>query len=212
MTGRFAGGPACRAERVRLRRSLGLAEHRLRRPADGRRRGQRRPGPPGRRDPAAVPRRRTWSWSAGATVRLKRRLDRLRGAVRRPADGDRLRRQHGDWLRCCDLVVTKAGPGTIAEAACCGTPLLLTAHSRARRRAIREIVTGAGPGSGCRTCGGSWPRSAGCAGTTTPSRRCAPRLRAWAGLTPRGRTAEADRRPDPGQRPQQCERSSCARL
>ena len=32
------------------------------------------------------------------------------------------------WLRCADLVVSKAGPGMIAEAACCGVPLVLTSH------------------------------------------------------------------------------------
>ena len=31
-----------------------------------------------------------------------------------------------DWMRAADIVVTKAGPGTIAEALCSGLPLLLT--------------------------------------------------------------------------------------
>ena len=51
-----------------------------------------------------------------------------------------------DWLRCCDLVVTKAGPGTIAEATCCGTPLLLTAHIPGQEKGNSEVVTGAGAG------------------------------------------------------------------
>ena len=52
----------------------------------------------------------------------------------------------GDWLRCCDLVVTKAGPGIIAEATCCGTPLLLTSHIPGQEKGNAEIVTGAGAG------------------------------------------------------------------
>jgi 1,2-diacylglycerol 3-beta-galactosyltransferase len=51
-----------------------------------------------------------------------------------------------DWLRCCDLVVTKAGPGTIAEATCSGTPLLLTAHLPGQEKGNSEIVTSAGAG------------------------------------------------------------------
>ena len=31
-----------------------------------------------------------------------------------------------DWMGACDCVVTKAGPGTIAEALICGLPILLT--------------------------------------------------------------------------------------
>jgi 1,2-diacylglycerol 3-beta-galactosyltransferase len=51
-----------------------------------------------------------------------------------------------DWLRCCDVIVTKAGPGTIGEAACCGTPLLLTGHIPGQEKGNAEIVTGAGAG------------------------------------------------------------------
>ena len=49
-----------------------------------------------------------------------------------------------DWLRCADLVVTKAGPGTIAEAASCGAPLLLTSHLPGQEQGNTELVTGAG--------------------------------------------------------------------
>ena len=58
-----------------------------------------------------------------------------------------------DLLRCCDLAVTKAGPGTIAEAACCGTPMLLTSHlpgQETGQHRIRHRAAGAGAGPGVR--------------------------------------------------------------
>jgi hypothetical protein len=56
-----------------------------------------------------------------------------------------------DWLRCCDLVVTKAGPGTIAEATCCGAPLLLTSHLPGQEAGNTEFVTGVGAGRRARS-------------------------------------------------------------
>ena len=56
----------------------------------------------------------------------------------------------GDWLRCADLVVTKAGPGIIAEAACCATPMLLTSHLPGQERGNIELVTRAGAGRAVR--------------------------------------------------------------
>jgi len=62
----------------------------------------------------------------GRNRRLHRRLTRLaaRSGGRLTALGfvDNM----AEWLRCADLVVSKAGPGTIAEASCCGAPLVLT--------------------------------------------------------------------------------------
>ncbi len=51
-----------------------------------------------------------------------------------------------DWLRCADLVVTKAGPGMIAEAACCATPMLLTSHLPGQEHGNCDLVTQAGAG------------------------------------------------------------------
>lgn len=51
-----------------------------------------------------------------------------------------------DWLRCADIVVGKAGPGTIAEAACCGAPLVLTSFVPGQEKGNVEFVTGAGAG------------------------------------------------------------------
>jgi len=77
---------------------------------------------------------------------LRRRLQRLA----RRADG-RLT-VHGfvdnmaDWLRCADVVVGKAGPGTIAEATCCATPLLLTSYVPGQEQGNAEFVVSAGAG------------------------------------------------------------------
>jgi 1,2-diacylglycerol 3-beta-galactosyltransferase len=51
-----------------------------------------------------------------------------------------------DWLRCADLVVGKAGPGTIAEATCCGAPLVLTSFVPGQEKGNAQFVTGAGAG------------------------------------------------------------------
>jgi hypothetical protein len=51
-----------------------------------------------------------------------------------------------DWLRCADIVVGKAGPGTIAEATCCGAPLVLTSYVPGQEKDNVEFVTGAGAG------------------------------------------------------------------
>jgi 1,2-diacylglycerol 3-beta-galactosyltransferase len=78
---------------------------------------------------------------------LKRRVARLAGR-----SGDGRLTAHGfvgnmpDWLRCADVVVGKAGPGTIAEATCCGAPLVLTSYVPGQEKGNAEFVTGAGAG------------------------------------------------------------------
>src|SRR5487761_729926 len=78
---------------------------------------------------------------------LNRRVSRLAGRAGR----GRLT-AHGfvgnmaDWLRCADIVVGKAGPGTIAEATCCGAPLVLTSFVPGQEKGNAEFVTGAGAG------------------------------------------------------------------
>ncbi len=82
----------------------------------------------------------------GRNRRLRRRLDRLaaraggRLAVRGFVDN------MADWLRCADVVVGKAGPGTIAEAACCGAPLVLTSFVPGQEEGNAGFVTSAGAG------------------------------------------------------------------
>lgn len=51
------------------------------------------------------------------------------------------------WLRAADVVATKAGPGTIAEAACCGTAMVLTGHLPGQECGNVGFVTGAGAGA-----------------------------------------------------------------
>ena len=83
----------------------------------------------------------------GRNQRVRRRLTRLAEGA-----GGRLT-VHGfvdnmaDWLRCANIVVGKAGPGTIAEATCCAAPLVLTSHLPGQEEGNAEFVVQAGAGS-----------------------------------------------------------------
>src|SRR6185437_2931371 len=83
----------------------------------------------------------------GRNRSLRRRVARLAGRA-----GDGRLTAHGfvgnmaDWLRCADVVVGKAGPGTIAEAPCCGAPLVLTSYVPGQEKGNAEFITGAGAG------------------------------------------------------------------
>jgi 1,2-diacylglycerol 3-beta-galactosyltransferase len=83
----------------------------------------------------------------GRNRSLRRRIGRL---AERTGDG-RLTAQGfvgnmADWLRCADIVVGKAGPGTIAEATCCGAPLVLTSFVPGQEKGNAEFVTESGAG------------------------------------------------------------------
>ncbi len=83
----------------------------------------------------------------GRNRSLRRRVGRL---AERTEDG-RLTAQGfvgnmADWLRCADIVVGKAGPGTIAEATCCGAPLVLTSFVPGQEKGNAEFVTESGAG------------------------------------------------------------------
>jgi 1,2-diacylglycerol 3-beta-galactosyltransferase len=82
----------------------------------------------------------------GRNCRLRRRLDRLaaRSAGRLTVCG--FVGNMADWLRCADVVVGKAGPGTIAEAACCAAPLVLTSFVPGQEAGNAGFVTAAGAG------------------------------------------------------------------
>ena len=141
----FDGGPLPAAQQAALRQSLGLARDRFVVLLTG---GAEGSGGLGRRA-AAILRRFTDVHVVvvrGRNAGLQRRLDRLarRSGGRLTVTG--FTDNMSDWLRCCDLVVTKPGPGTIAEATCCGTPLLLTAHIPGQEKGNSEIVTAAGAG------------------------------------------------------------------
>jgi 1,2-diacylglycerol 3-beta-galactosyltransferase len=51
-----------------------------------------------------------------------------------------------DWLRASDLLVSKAGPATIAEALCAGVPLLITSHLPGQERGNVDLVVTVGAG------------------------------------------------------------------
>jgi len=149
VTREFWSGPPRPGERAILRRALGLREHRLTVVLTG---GGEGCGGIGRRAAAILRRFGDVGVVAvcGRNLRLKCRLDRLaaryagRYAGRLTVIG--FTDNMAGLLRCADLVVTKAGPGTIAEAACCGAPLLLTSHLPGQERGNTEFVTAAGAG------------------------------------------------------------------
>lgn len=49
-----------------------------------------------------------------------------------------------DWIRCADLVVSKAGPSIIAEALAVGSPLLLPAHLPGQEAGNADLAVAAG--------------------------------------------------------------------
>jgi 1,2-diacylglycerol 3-beta-galactosyltransferase len=141
----YWGGPLRRRERMILRRALGLSEDRFLVLLAG---GGEGSGGLARRAAAILRRYPDVDVVAvcGRNQRLQARLDRLaaRSGGRLTVTG--FTRHMADWLRSCDLVVTKAGPGTIAEAACCGAPLLLTSHLPGQEAGNPAVVTSAGAG------------------------------------------------------------------
>jgi 1,2-diacylglycerol 3-beta-galactosyltransferase len=79
----------------------------------------------------------------GRNRRLVKKLSRLggerltvKGFVDNPTD----------WVRSADVVVGKAGPATIAEAACCGAALLLTSYVPGQEQGNADLVVQAGAG------------------------------------------------------------------
>ncbi len=145
VTSGFWSGPLPDGERAALRCSLGVSERRFLAVLTG---GGEGSGGMARRAAAIVGSFGDIQLVAicGRNRRLQRRLTRLaaRTAGRLTVLGfvDNM----SDWLRCADVVIAKAGPGTIAEAACCGVPLLLTSHLPGQERGNARFVTGAGAG------------------------------------------------------------------
>jgi 1,2-diacylglycerol 3-beta-galactosyltransferase len=141
----FWGGPLLPGERAILRRSLGLREEAFLVLVTG---GGEGSGGIARRTAAILRRFPDVDVVAvcGRNQRLKRRLDRLAARCDGRLTVTGFTHHMADWLRACDLVVTKAGPGTIAEATCCGAPLLLTSHLPGQESGNTEFVTRAGAG------------------------------------------------------------------
>lgn len=82
---------------------------------------------------------------------LRLRLSRLSARYRERLSVHGFVTDMSGWLRAADVVATKAGPATIAEAACCGTAMALTGHLPGQERGNVGFVTGAGAGA-------YWPR------------------------------------------------------
>ena len=82
----------------------------------------------------------------GRNARAQRRLEGLLDAGGRPIPVHGFVTNMADWMRAADLVVTKAGPGTIVEALCSGLPMLLTWYVPGQERGNLEwlVDTGAG--------------------------------------------------------------------
>jgi 1,2-diacylglycerol 3-beta-galactosyltransferase len=145
VTSGFWGGPLPEGERAALRRSLGVSERRFLAVLTG---GGEGSGGLARRAAAIV---RSFDdievvAICGRNLRLRRRLARLAART-----GGRLVvlgfvDNMSDWLRCADVVIAKAGPGTIAEAACCGAPLLLTSQLPGQEKGNAHFVAMAGAG------------------------------------------------------------------
>jgi 1,2-diacylglycerol 3-beta-galactosyltransferase len=141
----FRQGPAGPWERVALRRSLGVPADRFLVVLTG---GAEGCGRMARRTAALAQRPGDVQVVAicGRNRRLRRRLERLATRC-----ADRLTvlgfvPNMADWLRCADIVAGKAGPGTIAEAACCGAPLILTAQLPGQEKGNAAFVAQAGAG------------------------------------------------------------------
>ena len=199
VTREFWGGPLCGEERAILRRSLGLREEAFLVLVTG---GGEGSGGIAARTAAILRRFPDVDIVAvcGRNQRLKRRLDRLAASA---GCGGRLTvtgftRHMADWLRACDLVVTKAGPGTIAEATCCGAPLLLTSHLPGQETGNTEIVTRAGAGRRARSVRRLLRRDRQPAPRPGAHGRHACRVRAPWPARRRGRHRRADRRPGHG--------------
>jgi 1,2-diacylglycerol 3-beta-galactosyltransferase len=141
----FSAGPPLPRERLLTRRALGVGGRRFLVVVTG---GGEGSGPIARQVSALLGHFNDVEVAAicGRNRRLRRRLSKL--AAR---SGGRLAvrgfvTSMAGWLRCADVIVTKAGPSTIAEAACCGAPLLLTSHLPGQEDGNTELVVSAGAG------------------------------------------------------------------
>jgi 1,2-diacylglycerol 3-beta-galactosyltransferase len=82
----------------------------------------------------------------GRNERLRANLERLAARSRGRLIVTGFVENMADWLRSADVLVTKAGPGAIAEATSCGVPMLLAGHLPGQEVGNTEIVARAGAG------------------------------------------------------------------
>src|SRR5579875_3520735 len=141
----FSAGPPMPHERLLIRRALSTGERRFLVVVTG---GGEGSGGIARRVSALIRHFDDIEVVAicGRNRRLRRKLAKLaaRSAGRLTVHG--FVTNMAEWLRCADVVVTKAGPSTIAEAACCGTPLLITSHLPGQEDGNTGFVVSAGAG------------------------------------------------------------------
>jgi 1,2-diacylglycerol 3-beta-galactosyltransferase len=141
----FAGHPLRPGQRESLRRALGLHEHRFLVVLTG---GAEGSGGIYQRALALLEAFEDIDVAVicGRNRRLEQRLGRRAGRA-----GGRLTvlgfvDNMADWMRCADVLVGKAGPGTIAEATCCAAPLVLTSWVPGQEAGNAEFVVSAGAG------------------------------------------------------------------
>jgi 1,2-diacylglycerol 3-beta-galactosyltransferase len=141
----FETGPLRLAERPALRQRLGLSEGRFVAVLTG---GGEGSGGLAKRAEALISTFADVEVVAicGRNRRLEAKLHRIAGRYAGRLIVKGFVDNMADWLRAADVVVTKAGPGTIAEAACCGAPMLLTSHVPGQEKGNTEFVVGAGAG------------------------------------------------------------------
>jgi 1,2-diacylglycerol 3-beta-galactosyltransferase len=141
----FACGPASPGERAALRHKLGLPAGRFTVVLTG---GGEGCGGLARRARALLRRSGDVQVVAlcGRNLRLRRRLDRVAARCGGRLTVRGFTSDMASWLRCADVVAGKAGPGTIAEATCCGAPLLLTSQLPGQERGNASFVAAAGAG------------------------------------------------------------------
>lgn len=82
----------------------------------------------------------------GRNERARAGLDGLHTGAGRPVRVLGYVTNMAEWMRASDVVVSKAGPGTIAEALCCGLPLLLVWYLPGQERGNVEWVVDIGAG------------------------------------------------------------------
>ena len=151
----FQPGPADPAARAALRASLGLDPDRFVVLVTA--------GAEGTRGLSVATRTLVAGTADVDVVAVCGRNERLRASLAARAPGSARGRRRlivtgfvenmADWMRCADVLVTKAGPGIIAEAASCGLPMLLVGHLPGQEEGNTEIVTSAGAGRAVRDRG-----------------------------------------------------------
>jgi 1,2-diacylglycerol 3-beta-galactosyltransferase len=152
VTADFRVGPAGPSERLSLRRRLGLSGHRFVVLLAG---GAEGCGGIAKRAAALITQFPDIEVVAvcGRNHRLNRKLDRLARNAAGRLHPLGFTANMADWLRCADIVVTKAGPGTIAEATATGAPLIITSHLPGQERGNTELVVRAGAAHHAPTAG-----------------------------------------------------------